>query len=252
MLKTRLIPVLLLKQGRMVKTIQFDKERDVGNPVTTAKIYNAQNADELVFLDILASVEERDMLIDIINRVTEECFMPLTVGGGVKTLDDIRSLLKAGADKVSINSAAVENPKLIEAAARKFGSANIVASIDFKDVQGAKKAVTHRGTHNTNLDPVAWAKELQALGAGEIFLNNVDADGMMRGYDIQTIRAVSDAVSIPVIACGGAGTLQDFVDAIREGHASAVAAGSIFHFTDQSPIKARRFMHTAGLNVRMG
>ena len=250
MLKKRLIPVLLLKNGRMIKTIQFDKYRDVGNPVTAAKIYDAQTADELVFLDILASVEERKMLVDIIQRVTEECFMPLTVGGGVKTVEDIKTLLNAGADKVSINTAAVENPDFIKEAARKFGSANIVVSIDYKNINGKNKVFTHGGKKDTNLDPVEWAKEVEKLGAGEIMLNCIDRDGMMQGYDIETIRKVADSVRIPVICCGGCGNLKEFSDAIKEGHASAVAAGSIFHFTDQSPIKARAFMDSWGLSVR--
>ncbi len=252
MLKKRLIPVLLLKNGRMVKTIQFDKLRDVGNPVTAAKIYDAQTADELVFLDILASLEERKILLDIIERVTEECFMPLTVGGGVKTIEDIKMLLNTGADKVSINSAAVENPELIKEASQRFGRANIVVSIDYKKVNGKNKVFTHGGKKETELDPVKWAIESENLGAGEILLNCIDRDGMMNGYDIETIKKVSDSVKIPVIACGGCGNLQDFIDVIRVGNASAVAAGSIFHFTDQSPIKARRFMKVAGLDVRLG
>lgn len=252
MLKKRLIPVLLLKNGRMVKTMQFDKLRDVGNPVTAAKIYDAQSADELVFLDILASVEERKALIDIIDRVTEECFMPLTVGGGVKSLEDIRILLKAGADKVSINTAAVENPNLIKEASDKFGSANIVVSIDYKMIEGENKVHTHCGKKKTDLDPVKWAVKVYELGAGEIMLNCIDRDGMMNGYDIEVIKAVSDSVDIPVIACGGAGSLQDFVDGVEKCNASAVAAGSIFHFTDQSPIKARFYMKERGVNVRWG
>ncbi len=250
MLKKRLIPVLLLKNGRMVKTIQFDRLRDVGNPVTAAKIYDAQTADELAFLDILASVEERNILFDILDRVTEQCFMPLTVGGGIKTLDDIRKTLKAGADKVSINTKAVENPAFINEAARVFGSANIVVSIDYRKVNGQNKVFIHSGKKETAYDPVAWAKEMEKRGAGEIIINCIDRDGMMNGYDIETISKVTSSVNVPIIAAGGAGTLQHFVDGITKGGASAVAAGSIFHFTDQSPIKARAFMKEAGLNVR--
>ena len=250
MLKKRLIPVLLLKNGRMIKTIQFDKYRDVGNPITAAKIYDAQLADELVFLDILASIEERKSLINIIDRVSEECFMPLTVGGGVKTIEDIKTLLNAGADKVSINSAAVENPEFITDASEKFGRANIVVSIDYKNVNGKNKVFTHGGKRETNLDPIQWAKEVENLGAGEILLNCIDRDGMMKGYDIETIKEIANSVSIPVIACGGAGTLKDFSDAITLGNASAVAAGSIFHFTDQNLIKTRAFMNERGLSVR--
>jgi imidazole glycerol-phosphate synthase subunit HisF len=252
MLTNRLIPVLLLKNGRMVKTIQYDKMRDVGNPVTAAKIYDAQSADELVFLDIMASVEDRDTLIGIVDRVTEECFMPLTVGGGVKTVDDMRLLFKSGADKVAINTAAIENPDLIKEAAGIFGNANIVVSIDYRTIDGKNIVFTHSGKKETGLDPVEWAKEAEKKGAGEILISCIDRDGMMKGYDIDTIRRLSDAVSIPVIACCGAGTLQDFADCIKEGHASAVAAGSIFHFTDQSPIKARAFMKEKGINVRHG
>jgi imidazole glycerol-phosphate synthase subunit HisF len=252
MLKIRLIPILLLKNGRMVKTIQFDKLRDVGNPVTAAKIYNAQSADELIFLDILASKEDRRALINIIDRVTEECFMPFAVGGGVRSLDDIKMLQKAGADKISINTAAVEHPNFIKEAAEKFGSANIVVSIDFRKVNGKNVVFIKAGTQETRLDPVAWAVEAERLGAGEILLNNIDRDGTMAGYDIETIKTVANAIRIPLIACGGAGTLQDFVDGIKYGGASAVAAGSIFHFTDQSPIKARFYMKEAGLNIRYG
>jgi cyclase len=250
MLKKRLIPVLLLKNGRMIKTKQFDKYRDVGNPITAAKIYDAQWADELVFLDILASIEERKNLIQIIDRVSEECFMPLTVGGGVKTIEDIKTLLNAGADKISINSAAVENPEFIKEASKKFGSANIVVSIDYKNVDGKNLVFTHGGKKQTNLDPVEWAKEVEKLGAGEILINCIDRDGMMNGYDIETIKKIANSVNIPVIACGGAGTLQDFADAINIGQASAVAAGSLFHFTDQNLIKTRSFMKERGLSVR--
>ncbi len=223
----------------------------MGNPVSTAKIYDAQGVDELVFLDILASSEERGLLLDIIDQVTEECFVPLTVGGGVKTLEDITALLKAGADKVSVNTAVVENPDFLKEAVKVFGRANIVVSIDYKLVNGVRKVCIRGGKQVTDLDLVEWAKKVEELGAGEIILNSIDRDGMMNGYDIETLKEVSTNLKIPVVACGGAGKLQDFVDCIAQAGVSAVAAGSIFSFTDQSPIKARFFMDTAGLNVRI-
>lgn len=251
MLKKRLIPVLLLQNGRMVKTVQFDKMRDVGNPVTAAKIYDAQIADELVFLDINASVEERKFLRDIINRVTEECFMPFAVGGGVKSLEDIQELLKIGADKVVINSAAVENPSLIKEAAKKFGSANIVVSIDYKINKDNKNEVyTHRGKKPTGLDPIAWAKEVEKLGAGEIIITSIDREGTMDGYDLDTLTKITESVGIPVVAHGGAGTLTHLKEGFTIGNASGVAAASIFHFTDQSPIKARQFLANEGVNIK--
>ena len=235
----------------MVKTIKFDKMRDVGNPVTTAKIYDAQVADELVFLDITATVEGRDVIKNVIDRVTEECFMPFAVGGGVKTIKDIQELLKVGADKVVINSAAVENPGLIRRAAENFGTSNIVVSIDYKiNEQGKNEVHTHRGTKPTGLDPVKWAKQVASLGAGEIILTCVDREGTMEGYDLDVLKKVTDSVDIPVIAHGGVGTLTHLKEGLTIGNASGVAAASIFHFTDQSPIKARQFLVNEGINIK--
>jgi len=251
MLANRLIPTLLLRDGRLVKTIQFDRIRDVGNPLTTAKIYDAQGVDELLFLDIDASRQKREIVINIISQVADECFMPLTVGGGIRDCDDIQELLKNGADKVSINSAAVRDPGFINKAARKFGRQCIVAGIDYKkNTHGNYRIHIDGGRTETDLDPLTWAREVEKRGAGEIFLYSIDRDGTMLGYDVHFIRTIVDGVTIPVIACGGAGRLEDFVEVIRSSHASAAAAASIFHFTDQSPIKVRSFMRQADLRVR--
>lgn len=267
MLKHRIIPTLLLKDGRMVKSRRFGDYRDVGNPVTAAKIYDAQRADELIFLDISASREGRGLLFDVIREVSDECFMPLGVGGGIRGIGDIRELLKAGADKVIINTAAFEAPGFIREASRAFGSSTIVVSIDagstgrseitpwlsLRGEETLKKkydAFVRGGTQGIDIDPVTWAKKMEAEGAGEIFLTSVGQDGMMDGYDLGLIRSVADAVSIPVIASGGAGSLEDLKRGIEEGHASAVAAASIFHFTDQSPIKARKYLADHGVAVR--
>jgi cyclase len=252
MLKTRLIPSLLLAKGRCVKGVQFGRYRDVGHPVTAAKVYEAQGADELLFLDIHAASEQRSTLLDIVQQTAEQCFMPLTVGGGVKSVNDIRTLLRTGADKVTINTAAVGNPGLISASAAEFGDQCIVVSIDHTgDGQGVQRVSVDRGRTITDMDVVDWAKRVEELGAGEILLTSVRQEGTREGYDVTTIRRVADAVMIPVIAAGGAGSLQDLVDVVTEGHASAVAAASIFHFTDQSPIKAHSYMKQAGLDVRM-
>ncbi len=250
MLKIRIIPSLLLKDGRMVKSVRFGGYRDVGHPVTTAKIYEAQRADELIFLDISASQEGRRTLFDYARQAAEECFMPLGIGGGIRSVEDIRELLKGGADKVVINTAAVENPELIRKAALRFGSSTIVVSIDVKkNVKGNYEVFIKGGTKSTGLDPVIWAKQAEELGAGEIFITSIDKEGTMSGYDLDLLRVVSQAVLIPVIAHGGAGKLSDFKEAIEAG-ASAVSAASIFHFTDQSPIKARKYLFDAGINVR--
>ena len=252
MLKVRLIPTLLLKDGRMIKTKQFDSYRDVGNPNTVAKVYDAQKADELIFLDITATDEGRQALCDIISVVAEECFMPLTVGGGIRSVDQARKILNHGADKVAINTIAVEQPEFISEIANKFGRSTVVVSIDYKkNADGKNEVFTHRGRYATGLDPLAWAKRVEALGAGEILLTSIDREGMMTGYDTDTVRVVADSLSIPVIASGGVGTVQHLVDGIKFGHASAVAAASIFHFTDQSIFKAHSFMKQAGLSVRI-
>jgi len=231
----------------MVKGVRFDGYRDVGHPVTTAKVYDAQGADELLFLDITATAENRRTLFDAVSRTADECFMPLTVGGGVRTLDDVRALLLAGADKVSINTQAVLGPELVSEAAERFGSQAVVVSIDVK----SGVVWTHGGHQPTALRPADWARRVADLGAGEIMVTSIDREGTRSGYDLDLVRAVADAVPVPVIASGGVGRLDDLVDGIREGHASAVAAASIFHFTDQSVIKARAYMRQAGLEMRI-
>jgi cyclase len=251
LLKKRLIPTLLLKDGRMVKTIKFKTMRDVGDPCTAARVYDAQKVDELIFLDISASKEKRQILFDIAARAAEECFMPLTIGGGVRALEDIRQLLKVGADKVSLNTIAVEQPEFVAKAANEFGRQCVVVCVDVKKAKnGNYEVFIQGGNQPTGLDPVAWSKQAAELGAGEIMIYSVDKDGTMEGYDLDLVCQVSNAVKIPVIACGGAGTLQHLVEGIRIGNASAVAAASIFHFTDQNPIKARTYMMEAGIDVR--
>lgn len=252
MLKVRLIPTLLLKEGRMIKTKQFGTYRDVGNPTTVAKVYDAQKADELIFLDITATEQKRKILLDVISSVAQECFIPLTVGGGITTIEEAREILNHGADKIAINTRAVEQPEFVRAAAEKFGNSTVVVSIDYRvNSAGQNEVFTHRGTKATGLTSLAWARQVEGLGAGEILLTCIDKEGMMQGYDIETIRQVSESVSIPVIAHGGAGTVQDFVDVIKIGRASAVAAASIFHFTDQSIYKGHSFMSQAGIPVRI-
>lgn len=252
MLKKRIIPCLLLKNGRCVKGINFSNHRDVGYPVTNAKIYDAQGADELIFLDITASKEKRDILLDIVAKTADECFMPLTVGGGIRTLEDIEKLLRAGADKVAINTIAVENPKFITWAARKYGKQCIVVSVDYKANQkGENEVYTHSGMKSAFIHPLNWAKKVSELGAGEILLTSIDKEGTRSGYDINIIRKISDEVDIPVIASGGVGSLEDLKKGIKEGHASAVSLANIFHFTDQNVIKARNYLNTEGIAVRI-
>ena len=257
MLKTRLIPTLLLKNGRLVKTIQFQTVenglgRDVGHCVKAPMVYDAQLADELIYLDMHASIEGRgtEQLRDVVAGVVGECFTPLTAGGGISTLEDIRTLLKAGADKVSINTSALLDPGFITQAAEVFGSQCIVVSIDARRVADRYDVYSHAGTRPTGLNAADWARQVEAAGAGEILLTSIDRDGTRQGYDLELVQAVSDAVRIPVIASGGVGKLQDLVDGVVIGRASAVAAASLFHFTDQSPIKAKAFMKRYGINVR--
>lgn len=251
MLKKRIIPSLLLKDGRMVKSVRFGNYRDTGHPVTAAKIYDAQRADELIVLDISASREERGTLLSIVGAMAEECFMPLCVGGGIRAIGDIREIIRGGADKAAINTAAVETPALIEEAARTFGSSTIVVSVDYKkNARGFNEVFIRGGTVGTGRDPVSWTKEVAERGAGEILLTSIDRDGTMSGLDLPMIRAVVAAVTVPVIAAGGVGSLEDFRLGMEEGGACAVSAASIFHFTDQSPIKARKFLVDRGVNVR--
>ncbi|MBI2577996.1 MAG: imidazole glycerol phosphate synthase subunit HisF [Candidatus Wildermuthbacteria bacterium] len=253
MVKIRIIPVLLLKNGRMVKPIRFGGggERDVGWPITTARIYDSQDPDEIIFLDITATEGSRRFLFDTLEEVAKNSFLPLTAGGGVRTIGDIYELLQVGADKISINTAAVESPHLIEEGAKKFGSQCIVVSIDVREAKpGFYKVYTHGGKTETGLEAVEWARRVANLGAGEILLTSVDREGTMRGYDTKLIRMVADAVPIPVIAHGGAGTRQHFVDAIVEGHASAAAAASVFHFSDSNLTQVKSYLLNTGISVR--
>ena len=252
MLKARVIPCLDVKEGRVVKGVNFIDLRDAGDPVECAIAYDAAGADELCFLDITASHENRGILLDVVQRTAEACFMPLTVGGGVRTLYDIRNLLLAGADKASINTAAVANPQFVREAAEKFGAQCIVVAIDAKQVSPGKWEIfTHGGRRPTGIDAVDFAREVTALGAGEILLTSMDRDGAKIGFDIALTRAVADAVSVPVIASGGVGNLDHLVAGVREGHAAAVLAASIFHFGEYSIPQAKRHMAAAGLPMRL-
>ena len=253
MLKTRLIPSLLLRNGRCVKGVQFANYKDVGHPITAAKVYEAQGADELLFLDIDATSDDRTTLYQIVTQTAEQCFMPLTAGGGARSVADMRALLRAGADKITINTAAFEHPELIREGAEEFGKQCIVVSIDHRAVGEANSAIvfTMNGSIETGVSAVEWAIQAEELGAGEILLTSVDHDGRRTGYALDAVQAVSDAVNIPVIASGGAGTLDDLVAGVVKGHASAVSAASLFHFTDQSVIKAHSYMKQAGLDVRL-
>ncbi len=256
MLKVRIIPCLDVKDGRVVKGVNFVDLVDAGDPVEAAAAYDAAGADELCFLDITASHENRDTIFDVVERTANRCFMPLTVGGGVRTIDDIRKLLEAGADKVSINTAAVTNRAFVKEASEKFGAQCIVVAIDAKKVSGEGEPnrweiFTHGGRKPTGIDAIAFAREVAELGAGEILLTSMDRDGTKSGFDVALTRAVSDAVSIPVIASGGVGTLQHLVDGVRDGHASAVLAASIFHFGTYSIPEAKAFMADAGLAMRV-
>jgi cyclase len=254
MFKVRVIPCLDVKDGRVVKGVNFVNLRDAGDPVEAAIAYDEAGADELTFLDITASHEDRDIMLDVVQRTAEACFMPLTVGGGVRTTEDIRALLSSGADKVSINTAAVARRGFVKEAAEKFGDQCIVVAIDAKKVSAQSdrwEIFTHGGRHPTGLDAIDYAREVVALCAGEILLTSMDRDGTRQGFDIALTRAVADAVSVPVIASGGVGNLEHLVQGIRDGHASAVLAASIFHFGEFSVRDAKAFMAKAGLAVRL-
>ena len=252
MLKARIIPCLDVEGGRVVKGVNFVDLVDAGDPVEQARVYDKAGADELTFLDITASHEQRDTIFDVVSRTAEQCFMPLTVGGGVRTTEDIRKLLLAGADKVSINTAAVHNPDFVRQAAEKFGSQCIVVSVDAKSVAENKFEIfTHGGRNPTGIDAVDWARRMVSLGAGEILLTSMDRDGTKQGFNIPLTRAISDAVPVPVIASGGVGTLEHMVEGIRDGHASAVLAASIFHFGTFTIEETKAYMAKAGIPVRL-
>lgn len=247
----RLIPTLSLKDGRIIKTIRFDEFRDVGHPKTMGKVFDSQDVDELIFTDITATQEHREPDWESIKMFAEECAMPLTIGGGIKTVEHIRRMLQIGADKVTINSAAVEDPAFVTRASTMFGSQCIVVSIDAVACRrGDYEVMIEGGAAATGRDAVSWASECERLGAGEILITSIDRDGTMQGYDLDLVNAVASAVSIPVIANGGAGLLVDLIDAATKTRASAVACSSLFHFSDNKPIKAKAFLQDHGVNVR--
>jgi len=256
MLKTRVIPCLDVKDGRVVKGVRFVDLTDAGDPVEAARAYDAAGADELCFLDITASHEERDILLDVVARTAEQCFMPVTVGGGVRTVDDVRALMLAGADKVSINTAAVRDRRIVAEASEKFGAQAIVVAIDAKRVNREGdpprfEVFTHGGRNATGIDAVAYAEEVARLGAGEILLTSMDRDGTRDGFDLALTRAIADAVPVPVVASGGVGTLDHLVEGVTEGHASAVLAASIFHFGTFTIGEAKAHMAAFGVPVRL-
>jgi cyclase len=252
MLKVRVMPTLLFKDVGLVKGIGFDSWRRTGSAMQAVKVYNMRQVDELVFLDITATQDGRSPDFASVDELADECFMPMAVGGGVRTLDDVRRLLQVGADKVVINTAAVEIPELITQVAQRFGAQCVVVSIDARRcADGSYKVYTRSGTLATDLDPVTLARQAEVLGAGEIIITSIERDGTMAGYDLELTRRVSEVVSIPVIASGGAGSYEHMAQALREGKASAVAAASIFHFTQQTPLEAKRYLKECGFNVRL-
>lgn len=252
MLKTRIIPCLDVKDGRVVKGVNFVELVDAGDPVEQAKLYDKQGADELCFLDITASHENRDVIYDVVQKVAECCFMPLTVGGGVRTIEDVRKLLEAGADKVSINTAAIHNPEFVKMAAQKFGSQCIVVAIDAKATEkGNFEIFTHGGRNATGIDAVEWAKRMVEYGAGELLVTSMDRDGTKQGFNIPLTKAISDAVTVPVIASGGVGELDHFVEGAREAGADALLAASVFHFGTFSITEVKEHLNAAELPVRL-
>ena len=252
MLSVRIIPCLDVHNGRVVKGVKFQELRDAGDPVAIAAAYEAQGADELVFLDITASSDGRKTIVDVVERTADQVFMPLTVGGGLRTLEDIRTMLNAGADKVSLNTSAVQNPDLILQASKKFGSQCIVVAIDAKRVgKNHWEVFTHGGRNSTGMDVLAWAKKIQEYGAGEILLTSMDADGTAAGYDVQLCLRVAEMVELPVIASGGAGKLEHLADVVQNGRASAVLAASIFHFGTYTVRQAKEYLKSQGLPVRL-
>ncbi|MFU2486135.1 imidazole glycerol phosphate synthase subunit HisF [Thauera sp. WH-1] len=252
MLAKRIIPCLDVKSGRVVKGVNFVELRDAGDPVEIARRYDEQGADEITFLDITASSDDRDIILHVVEQVAEQVFIPLTVGGGVRVVEDVRRLLNAGADKVSMNTAAVNNPQLVHDASSKVGSQCIVVAIDAKQTAPGKWQVfTHGGRNNTGLDAIEWARRVESLGAGEILLTSMDRDGTKSGFDLALTRAVSDAVRIPVIASGGVGTLEHLAEGVSEGRADAVLAASIFHFGQHTVREAKELMRARGIEVRL-
>ncbi len=252
MLKARVIPTLLYKDFGLVKGVAFDSWRPVGSAMQTVKVYNMREVDELIFVDITATDDARPPDFDTVDELADECFMPMTVGGGVSTVDDATRLLQVGADKVALGTAAVESPQIIRAIAERFGAQCAVVSIDFKRApDGSCEVYTHSGKQPTGKDPIAFARDVEALGAGEILLQSIDRDGTMDGYDLQLIRLVCNAVSIPVIASGGAGSFEHMTEAILDAKASAVAAASMFHFTRQTPLEAKAYLASKGIPVRL-
>ncbi len=253
MLKTRIIPCLDVKEGRVVKGVNFVNLQDAGDPVEQARIYDAQGADELCFLDITASHENRDIIYDVVSKVAESCFMPLTVGGGVRNLEHIRKLLLAGADKVSINTAAIENPEFVKEAANKFGTQCIVVAVDAKMnlASGQYELYTHGGRKETGLEAVSWSQKMAEYGAGEILLTSMDRDGTRKGFNNELNKKVSDAISVPLIASGGVGGVDDFIDGVKVGHADALLAASIFHYGEATVGDVKSAMKKAGIDVRL-
>ncbi len=251
MLAKRIIPCLDVKAGRVVKGVRFVELKDAGDPVEAARAYDADGADELCFLDITASHEERKILLDVVGRTAEQVFMPLTVGGGIRTIDDIRDLLKAGADKVSINTAAVQHPEFVKQAAERFGTQCIVVAIDAKRAGDGWEVFTHGGRNATGIDAIDWARTVESYGAGEILLTSMDRDGSKAGYDLALTRAVSEAIGLPVIASGGAGNLQHLYEGFTEGKADAVLAASIFHYREYTIGQAKEYLRARGIAMRM-
>ena len=251
MLKKRIIPCLDIQNGRVVKGINFKDLIDAGNPVEHAKLYNDDGADEICFLDITATNQNRNIILETVKKTAEQCFIPLTVGGGVRNLDDIRNLLNSGADKVSINTAAVNNRDLIKESAEQFGSQCVVVAIDVKKKNNNWEVFTNAGKKATNIDVIEYVKEIERLGAGEILLTSMDRDGTKKGYDLELIKSVSEKVSIPIIASGGAGNLKHLYEGFKNGNASAVLAASIFHFGNYSIKEAKQYLDSKGIPVRI-
>lgn len=251
MLKKRVIPVLLLREGRLVKGVRFANYRDTGNPQTAVRIYSAQDADELIFIDVQASLQSKQALVDILCEAAKECFMPLTAGGGIRTIEDANKLFRSGADKVVVTTAGVTRPQLLKDIVERFGTQSLVAGVDYRIEGGAAKVYVKCGTEKTNIDPIEHAKNLAKLGAGEIFLNSIDRDGSMEGYDLYLADKVAHSVRVPVICCGGAGNFMHLADLLKKTSVSAAACASIFHFGDNNPIRARSYLRNMGVPMRV-